>query len=216
MALIGCSAKALPIPRQQSAAYFLAGDGTLCKVEPDGSVTSVRTLGQSPNIELAGRMEEETGNWPNWLTDKLKHLLTGDRIEVEPKFGHRMSIKSMHRMIMTSNHTDVVEISDDERRFFVCDVSDKRLADYSYFAPLWRVASGEDERTLAAFMHELKTRDITNWRPEQGARNVASLHITGQQMMASPSEQAWRKKLISILPDGAQASDTHEGWQGSS
>ena len=59
------------------------------------------------------------------FNDKLKHLLTGNEMEVEQKFGHRMSMKSMHRMIMTTNHADVVEMSDDERRFFVCDVSDK-------------------------------------------------------------------------------------------
>ena len=60
------------------------------------------------------------------LNDKLKHLLTGDEIEVEQKFGQRISMRSMHRVIMTSNHDQVVAASDDERRFFVCDVSDKR------------------------------------------------------------------------------------------
>jgi hypothetical protein len=114
------------------------------------------------------------------LSDQLKHLLTGDEIEVEHKFGQRMSIKSLHRMIMTSNHANVIEMSDDERRFFVCDVSDIRRGDETYFAPLWRLANGEDDATLAAFMHELTRRDITNWRPEPAARNVAALHSSRQ------------------------------------
>jgi ABC-type cobalamin/Fe3+-siderophores transport system ATPase subunit len=118
------------------------------------------------------------------LSDQLKHLLTGDEIEVEQKFGQRMSIKSLHRMIMTSNHANVIEMSDDERRFFVCDVSDKRRGDETYFAPLWRVAKGEDNATLAAFMHELKTRDIANWRPEPAARDVSALH-SGRQKLVS-------------------------------
>jgi hypothetical protein len=117
------------------------------------------------------------------FNDKLKHLLTGDEIEVEQKFGHRMSMKSMHRMIMTSNHDDVIEMSDDERRFFVCAVSEKRRGDYTYFAPLWRAAKGEDDVTLAAFMHELKTRDITNWKPDQAARNVAAIHLGRQKLL---------------------------------
>jgi len=108
------------------------------------------------------------------LNDKLKHLLTGDDIEVAQKFGHRISMKSMHRMIMTSNHANVIEMTEDERRFFVCDVSDKKRGDDAYFTPLWRVANGEDEATLAAFMHELKTRDITDWKPEQAARDAAA------------------------------------------
>ena len=118
------------------------------------------------------------------LNDKLKHLLTGDRIEVEQKFGQRMSIKSMHRMIITSNHPDVVQLSDDERRFFVCHVSDKKLGDHTYFAPLWRVANGQDKATLAAFLHELKTRDIANWRPEQGARSTVALPVMRQRLVS--------------------------------
>jgi hypothetical protein len=117
------------------------------------------------------------------LKDQLKHLLTGDEIEVEQKFGQRMSMKSMHRMIMTSNRANVIEMSDDERRFLVCDVSDKRRGDRSYFAPLWRAANGEDNATLAAFMHELKTRDITNWKPEQAARNSAAIYLGRLKLM---------------------------------
>jgi Family of unknown function (DUF5906) len=118
------------------------------------------------------------------LNDKLKHLLTGGEIEVEQKFGHRVSIKSLHRMIMTSNHADVVQMTADERRFFVCEVSDKRRGDHDYFVPLWRIADGRDDATLAAFMHDLKTRDITNWRPEHGARNVAAFHSSRQKLVS--------------------------------
>ncbi len=114
------------------------------------------------------------------LNDRLKHLLTGADIEIEQKVGHRISMRSMHRMIMTSNHANVVDITDDERRFFVCEVSDKRRGDDSYFAPLWHVANGDDGATLAAFMHELMTRGITNWKPEQGARSSAALHVRGR------------------------------------
>ena len=124
------------------------------------------------------------------LNDKLKHLLTGIDIEVEQKFGHRVSIKSMHRMIMTSNHSKVVEMSEDQRRFFVCDVSDKRRGDDTYFAPLWRAAKGEDPNTLAAFMHELKTRNIANWKPEQAARNSAVLHFRRQKLLALVQQRA--------------------------
>jgi hypothetical protein len=120
---------------------------------------------------LIGAEEVFFGN-KRQLNDRLKHLLTGDEIEVEQKFGNRMSMKSMHRMIITSNHADVVQMSDDERRFFKCDVSDKRRGDATYFAPLWRVANGEDDATLAAFMYKLKTRNIEKWNAEQAARTL--------------------------------------------
>lgn len=114
------------------------------------------------------------------ISDKLKHLLTGSEIEVEQKFGDRMNIKSMHRMIMTTNHRDAVALTEDERRFAIFDVSDRRKGDETYFAPLWRIANGQDDDTLGAFMYELKTRDITNWRPELAASGSAALHSARQ------------------------------------
>ena len=87
----------------------------------------------------------------------------------------------------------MVEITDDERRFFVCDVSDRRRGDDDYFAPLWRVANGEDSATLAAFMHELKTRDITNWKPEQAARNAAALHVARQKLVSLVHRRALQR-----------------------
>src|ERR1700737_3410668 len=123
------------------------------------------------------------------LTDQLKHLLTGDDIEVEQKFGQRLSMKSMHRMIITSNHDHVISASDDERRFFVCDVSEARRGDDVYFAPLVAVTKGEDDATLAAFMYELQTRDIKNWKPERAAREAASA-----------SSDLARQKLLSLEP----------------
>jgi len=124
------------------------------------------------------------------LNDKLKHLLTGDEIEVEQKHGRRIGMKSMHRMIMTSNHANVIEMTEDERRFFVCDVSDKKRGDHAYFARLWGVANGDDDATLAAFMHGLKTRDITNWKPEQGARSVAALHAARMKLLKLVQQRA--------------------------
>jgi hypothetical protein len=130
------------------------------------------------NWHLAGKVllgaEEAFFAGDRKLNDRLKHLLTGGDIELEQKFGHRIRMKSMHRMIMTSNHANAIEITEDERRFFMLDVSDKRRGDDIYFVPLWRAANGEDDATLAAFMHELMTRDITNWKPEQAARNAAA------------------------------------------
>ena len=74
-----------------------------------------------------------------------------------------MTVKSMHRMIMTSNHVGVVGVSGDERRYFVCGVSEKKRGDGSYFAPLWNVAQGTNDTALTTFMHEQSTRDIANW-----------------------------------------------------
>jgi hypothetical protein len=123
--------------------------------------------------------------------DQLKHLITGDEIEVEQKYGQRISMKSMHRLIMTSNHDQVVAASDDERRFLLCDVSDKRRGDDVYFAPLVRIAKGEDEPTLASFMYELQTRDIKDWKAEAAARKVASIDLAWQKLLSLEPPLQW-------------------------
>lgn len=142
------------------------------------------------------------------LNDQLKHLLTGDDIEVEQKFGQRISMKSMHRMIMTSNHDQVISASDDERRFFVCDVSEAHRGDDVYFAPLVAVIKGEDDATLAAFLHELQTRDIKNWKPERAAREAASTgsDLARQKLLSLEPPLQWL--LETILSQGAPARQT--------
>ena len=125
------------------------------------------------------------------LNDQLKHLLTGGDIELEQKFGQRISMKSMHRMIMTSNHDQVISASDDERRFFVCDVSEARRGDDAYFAPLVRVIKGADDATLAAFLQELQTRNIKNWKPEQAARKAASIDLARQKLLSLEPPLHW-------------------------
>jgi hypothetical protein len=142
------------------------------------------------------------------LTDQLKHLLTGDEIEVEQKFGQRISMKSMHRMIMTSNHEQVISASDDERRFFVCDVSEAHRGDDAYFAPLVAVTKGEDDDTLAAFMYELHTRDIKNWNPERAAREAARAgsDLARQKLLSLEPPLQW---LLETVPsDGAATRQT--------
>jgi hypothetical protein len=144
------------------------------------------------------------------LNDQLKHLLTGDDIEVEQKFGQRISMKSMHRMIITSNHDQVISASDDERRFVVCDVSEARRGDDTYFAPLVRVIKGEDDVTLAAFMHELQTRDIKAWKPEQAARKAASIDLARQKLLSLEPPLQWllEQKFIVRAVTRATAADT--------
>ncbi len=125
------------------------------------------------------------------MNDQLKHLITGEEIEVEQKYGQRISMKSLHRLIMTSNHHQVISASDDERRFFVCDVSDRHRQDAPYFAPLVRIIKGKDDTTLAAFMHYLRTRDISNWKPEEAARKAANDDLARQKLLSLEPPLQW-------------------------
>ena len=134
------------------------------------------------------------------LTDQLKHLLTGDDIEVEQKFGQRLSIKSMHRMIMTSNHDQVIYASDDERRYAVYDVSEARRGDDVYFDPLVAIFKGQDDVTLAAFMHALQTRDINDWKAEQAARKAGGIDLARQKLLSLEPPLHWLLEISRESP----------------
>jgi hypothetical protein len=62
--------------------------------------------------------------------------------------------------MMASNSDWVVPASHDERRYFVLDVSDKRIGDRQYFNEL---AEQMQDGGLAAMIHELLQRDISKF-----------------------------------------------------
>jgi Family of unknown function (DUF5906) len=127
-----------------------------------------RLLGRF-NSALAGKIliqaEETFFAGDARTTDALKHLITGQTLEIEMKFGRSFEIESFHRLLVTSNHTQVIQASSEARRFVVCDVSDARRGDTAYFNRLYAIADGRDDATARAFMRHLLDRDLSNFQP---------------------------------------------------
>jgi hypothetical protein len=120
--------------------------------------------------------------------DALKHLITGQTLEIEIKFGRSFEIESFHRLLITSNHTQVIQASSEARRFVVCDVSDARRGDAAYFDRLYAVADGRDDTTARAFMHHLLSRDLSKFQPW-----AAQQHFLGDKALVD-------QKLLSLTP----------------
>ena len=66
-------------------------------------------------------------------SDKLKHLITGQTIQVEIKHGDALEIESYHRLLLTSNHHHVFQAASEERRFVTYDVANSKHGDIGYF-----------------------------------------------------------------------------------
>jgi hypothetical protein len=150
-----------------------------------------RLLGRF-NSALAGKLliqAEETFFAGDARTaDALKHLVTGQTLEVELKFGRSFEIESFHRLLITSNHTQVIQASSEARRFVVCDVSPSRRGDAVYFDRLYAVADGRDDVTASAFMHHLLSRDLSKFQPWDAQ----------QQFLGD--EALIEQKLLSLTP----------------
>ena len=125
-------------------------------------------------------------------TDKLKHLITGQTIPIEFKFGDALEIESHHRLLLTSNHEQVFQAAGEERRFVIYDVSDARRGDTDYFDKLYAVADGRDDATAAAFMKFLLDRDLTTFKPWKAQQCFAAdAALTRQKQLSLSAPLAW-------------------------
>ena len=132
--------------------------------------------------------------------DKLKHLITGQTLPVEFKFGDQLEVKSFHRLILTSNHAQVIQASSEERRFVTYEVSDTKRGDTDYFDRLYAIADGRDDDTAAAFMHYLLTRDITGFKPWKAQQGFAAdTALQNQKLLSLTPPLMWLREIVETV-----------------
>jgi hypothetical protein len=104
-------------------------------------------------------------------------------------------MKSTHRVIITLKPDQISAAPNDEYRLFVCDVSDNRHGDGNLH-PLRKAIEGQNNRLLAAFMHELRTRDISNWKPQEAARKLSGATLAPQNVRALDPPLVWLSETL--------------------
>jgi hypothetical protein len=144
-------------------------------------------------------------------TEALKHLITGQTLQVEIKFGRSFEIDSFHRLLITSNHEQVIQASSEARRFVVCNVSDARRRDDEYFDRLYAITDGRDDSTAAAFMYYLLMRDLSNFRPWAAQQELRGDEALAQQRALSFTPPlAWLYEVLQEV-DGEELGPS-KGW----
>ncbi|XAZ24017.1 DUF5906 domain-containing protein [Sinorhizobium sp. B11] len=101
-----------------------------------------------------------------WAGDKkaegqLKYLITSNNVMIEPKGMNAFPIKSVLRLFISSNERWVVPATQDERRFFVLNVSSQRCNDHKYFDALHNEMNNGGREAL---LHYLLTYDISDFQ----------------------------------------------------
>lgn len=163
-----------------------------------------------------------------WAGDKrdegpLKYLITSRDVMIEPKGLNAFSVKSVLRIFISSNERWVVPASDDERRFFVLNVSDKHRRDHTYFAALQAELHGEGPSALLAYLQHL---DLSNFEvrnvPDtealaeqkvQGLKNVERWWISVLEhgsLGGSISDQEWARDVVRI--EKTDFRDAYSRW----
>ena len=95
--------------------------------------------------------------------DRLKALITEDRIPIEEKFQPAKTIQSFHRIFGASNHEHFAPTDRDDRRFFFLKVNEAWKQDASRFDPLF--AAYSDGHSVSAFVDYLLNLDISEFNP---------------------------------------------------
>ncbi|MGD9825036.1 TOTE conflict system archaeo-eukaryotic primase domain-containing protein [Desulfobacter sp.] len=98
-----------------------------------------------------------------WAGDKqaegvLKNMITEPFVNIEQKGKDIIRVKNHINLAIASNNSWVIPAGLEERRFFVVDVSDRHMQDYSYFAAIDHQMKNGGQ---AAMMHDLLNLDMS-------------------------------------------------------
>ena len=90
----------------------------------------------------------------------LKTKISEDKIRVQGKYQPSRTISFVHRFMAATDNDHVAQIERDDRRFFVCQLSDDYMQNTEYFASLYKALG--DGVTVSAFVQVLENRDLSD------------------------------------------------------
>lgn len=116
--------------------------------------------------------DEITGSDSRHFADKLKGIITREQVEINKKYAPQFFLKDCANYFFTSNHVDALFLEDQDRRFFVVEVSQPKKSD-KFYADLrrWRDKPSPDNLNgqrhgVAAFRWYLENEvDLTGFNP---------------------------------------------------
>lgn len=102
--------------------------------------------------------------------DKLKGMITSPTVRVNEKYQPAREVPNLMNFIFFSNHNDALFLDDQDRRFFVWEITAARLPEQMVQGFVaWRNDGG-----LAALLHFLQSYDIKNFNPKAHAPMTAA------------------------------------------
>lgn len=162
------------------------GKGSMCRVLE--AIWSHSTLQVSNVDDILGRftgalersyivwLDEAIFKGDRKSQDALKTFITEPYIRIEEKYQPKREIKSFHRCFAATNHKHFGQVSADNRRFFMLQVSEDKKVNKAASAEIqkehsayWKrfYAALQDNHTIPAFLHHLEQRDISDFNVNQ-------------------------------------------------
>lgn len=104
------------------------------------------------------------------VEEKLKHYITQDTVTMEGKGKDAIMVKNHADFIVYGNRDALVNVTADERRYFVLECSDRRRGDVEYFDGYFEEL---ENGGLSAFCAWLLARDLAGFRPSAIPKTTA-------------------------------------------
>ncbi|WP_299010927.1 primase-helicase family protein [uncultured Shewanella sp.] len=196
-----------PEEKPEVAIVLKAGQGTGkgTFVDPIGKIIGSHYLhAQSPeqvigkfNAQLENKLlvfADEFFAGSKGSTDRLKTMITERLNTIERKGQDRISVPCFARIIMATNHENVIKIERDERRYLYLEVSEEKKQNREYFNALHNAIKDPD--FPSKLYHYLKNLDISEFEP----RNVPKTDALTQQKI--DNLEPLDKWLYTILLEG--------------
>jgi hypothetical protein len=122
----------------------------------------------------------------------LQTLITEPELTIERKGLDVTRQKNYLKILMSTNDDWAVPATEDERRYGVFDVSEKKKGNKNYFKALAKAC--DDKSVQAAFLYEMLHRDISNFHPGEIPESVG---LKEQRMHSLKPEAKWLADCLS-------------------
>lgn len=150
-------------------------------------------------------------------SNKLKTLITEEAEMREAKYLPAYTARNRLKIIMATNNEWAVRTSAEARRYFVLDVSDRRMQDLEYFGAIKAQMEGGGR---AAMLWELSRVDLTGWERRKipntsglESQKLASLDSFGKWIMdIRQTEVIRRQGLVYSVYGEHVASDLYTAF----
>ncbi|EGQ9289604.1 TPA: hypothetical protein NJZ29_004609 [Vibrio parahaemolyticus] len=196
-----------PAEKPEVAVVLKAGQGTGkgTFVDPIGKIIGAHFVHLTEQSQVIGRFNSLLENkvlifadeffaGSKKHTDQLKGMITEKTAKIERKGVDSIMVPSYCRLIMASNHENIVSIEKDERRYLYLEVNEERKQDHEYFTQLRKVI--DDPNFGCQLLQWLKDRDITDFNPRVVPKTKA---LSEQKLDNLDPLERW---LFSKLRDG--------------
>jgi hypothetical protein len=113
------------------------------------------------------------------IANKMKGLITEPTVRIELKNVESFYIPNYIRFIISGNNEWMANIESNDRRYFIVEVSDKRIKDYKYFREMQDQMTNGGYNALLYFLMDYKIkRDLRDFPETDAIKNQKLLSMS--------------------------------------